>query len=1037
MLKYIYVRMSETVMTTDQFDNNNNNGKVREVTQDSRNASSNMGRKQSPASLLFEFENVPDADEGLSFEFDKKPSEPVQPESAETVPEEIPAGENPAEEVPAAEGTAPEEPKKQYGLPEDYSVATSGPVNVEAQKTAVKSQSEFSKKLGSARTAVKKKIAQQQDARRAAKAAEAERQRLLAREAEIRKAEEAEKAEEAARIAEEAARRAEEAKQKAEYETKLEAAIFAEMEAAKGKKAVKPAKAVKQGAPVKAKSSGKTLKDKKAVANKTASAKKEAEAKAAKQDTNIKKKEEKKGGKKKGSKGKKKKGFFGWLLAIIEILLALGIIGAIAGGTYAAITIAHADTIHPEQIYNTLEVSTHIYDDKGNLTNDIYLSENRDIVKYEELPENLKNAFIAIEDKTFWTHKGFNFRRIFGAIWNSVSGGGEISGTSTITQQLARNVFLPEEKSIRSIKRKIIEMYYAYQIEQELSKEEILTAYLNTIYLGYGCYGVDTAAKKYFGKDVEDLNLKESSALAALPQAPGVYALLVTEDDGAETTTKIEKGLYANDISRNRRYLVLDLMAEQGYITQEKAEKAKKPLEKFINPGGASMSASSSFKDYLLDTVKNDLMDQYDLSEEQAEKLIYTKGLNIYSTLDSQAQRVLTKEFKKKENFPGAVSDDAKVEGAMVIVKVGTGEIKAMAGTRNSKGDKLFNRAVSPRQPGSSIKPLAVYAAALQKSYEYQKEGKTFEFKNTGYDSQGTKYWGDYITVSSGVTDEVMKVNGKTWPQNFGRTYTGYKTFRQAIQLSINTCAVKILSQVGTDYSMDLVKKFGVSTAVDDTSEPYNDVNLAALGLGAMTEGATPLDMALAYATFPNGGVHNSGICYTKVTDSDGKVLLEGKSEETRVLNEGVAFIMTDVLRSVVSDGIAGNAAIAGESVGGKTGTTDETWDIWFDGFTPKYAAALWIGTDNNVELNTTSATAASLWSTIMSQVKRAKGGEYKSKPDNVIIKNGEYYTTGTQPPDPPPEEKKDKDKDKDKDKKDNSKQDSDTGSKEKKDKKN
>ena len=471
-------------------------------------------------------------------------------------------------------------------------------------------------------------------------------------------------------------------------------------------------------------------------------------------------------------------------------------------------------------------------------------------------------------------------------------------------------------------------------------------------------------------------------------------------------------------------------MADQGYITQEKADKAKKPLEKFINPGGESLSASSAFKDYLLDTVKNDLMKKYNLSEDQAEKMVYTKGLNIYSTLDSQAQKALTKEFKKKENFPSAVNDKGKVEAAMVIVKVGTGEIKAMAGTRKTKGEKLFNRAVSPRQPGSSIKPIAVYAPALQKSYEYQKKGKLFPFKDTGYDSQGTRNWGNYITASSGVTDERMKVNGRDWPQNFGRTFTGYKTFRRAIQLSINTCAVKILAQVGTDYSMDMVKKFGISTAIDDTSEPYNDVNLAALGLGAMTVGVTPLDMALAYAVFPNGGVHNSGICYTKVTDSNGRVLLEGKSEETRVLNEGVAYIMTDVLQTVVSDGIAYDAAVSGERVGGKTGTTDETWDIWFDGFTPKYAAALWIGTDNNVELNSTSATAARLWGKIMGQVKRAKGGEYKSRPDNVIVKNGEYYTTGTQPPDPPPAPKKDKEK------KDDGKQDSGSGDKDKKDKK-
>lgn len=1019
-------------MTSDQFDNKENNGKVREITQDRRNVSSNMGGKPEPASLSFDFENKPEEPDGFTFDFENKPDDIPR----DSKPEKAPAEKIP-EEVPEVTPVS-EEPKKQYGLPENYSKpAEPKPVKAAAPQQA---PSEFSKKLNSARIAVKKKIAEQQDARRAAKAAEAERQRLLEREAEVRKAEEA-------RLAEEAARRAEEARQKAEYQAKLEAAIFEEMEAAKGKKAVKPAKAVKQGASVKTRPAGKNLKEKKAVANNSAPAKKKAEearkaaeakkaeeSKRAAEEAKAAAKAQKQAAKKAGGKKKirRKKGFLGFLISFIEIMIALGIVCGIAGGAYAAITIAHADTIHPEQIYNTLEVSTHIYDDKGNLTNDIYLSENRDIVKYEELPDNLKNAFIAIEDKTFWTHKGFNIRRIFGAIWNSVSGGGEISGTSTITQQLARNVFLPEEKSVRSIKRKIIEMYYAHEIEEELSKEEILTAYLNTIYLGYGCYGVDTASNKYFSKDVEDLNLSECAALAALPQAPGVYALLMTEDDEAETTTKIEKGLYANDVSRNRRYLVLDLMAEQGYITQKKADKAKKPLEDFIDPGGESLSASSAFKDYLLDTVKNDLMKKYNLSEEQAEKMVYTKGLNIYSTLDSQAQKIVTKEFKNKDNFPSAVSDKGKVESAMVIVKVGTGEIKAMAGTRKTKGDKVFNRAVSPRQPGSSIKPIAVYAPALQKSYEYQKEGKLFPFKDTGYDSQGTRGWGNYITASSGVIDERMTVNGKAWPQNFGRTFTGYKTFRRAIQQSINTCAVKILAQIGTDYSMDMVKKFGISTVIDDTDQPYNDINLAALGLGAMTQGVTPLDMALAYAVFPNGGVHNSGICYTKVTDSNGRVLLEGESEETRVLNEGVAFIMTDVLQTVVSDGIAYDAAIPGERVGGKTGTTDETWDIWFDGFTPKYAAALWIGTDNNIELNSTSATAARLWGNIMGQVKRAKGGEYKSMPDNVMVKNGEYYTTGTQPPDPPPTPKKDKSKDK----KDDGKKDSGSADKGKKDKK-
>ena len=958
-------------MATNDFDNNTNN-KARQVTSDSRNASANMPRRHEQASLSFDFENKPAP----------KPEKP----------------------------TVPIAPKTQYGLPADYERPVykdladdrkPEPKNTEESEFKVKAAAFASEKMDLAKAFMIKKRAEIQETSRQVKDAVAERKRQKAREAAIARAAREAMEEEDSWLMEELEKRAEAAAAEAEHQAKLDEAVRAEMAAAKkavkaGKKPSNVTKKKGSGQPKKVTASKKVDTSKKVTASKKATA-------------------PKKSGNKKGSK---KRGKYRWILSVLEILIALMIIGGVVGGAYAAITIAKAPDINPNQIYNTLDVSTHIYDDKGELTDDIYYSENREIAKYEQLPENLKNAFIAVEDKTFWTHKGFNVKRIFGAILSSLKGGGEISGTSTITQQLARNVFLPDEKSIRSIKRKIIEMYYAHVIEDELSKEEILTAYLNTIYLGYGCYGVDTAAKKYFDTDVEDLTLEQCAALAALPQAPGVYALLMTENDEEETTTDLGNGLYANDISRNRRYMVLDLMTEQEYITQEEADAAKIPLEEFINPGGAGMSSSSAFKDYLLDTVKHDLMEKYNLDDDAATKLIYSKGLNIYSTLDSQAQKAIIKQFKDNDNFPDTVSGDGKVEAAMVIVEVGTGQIKAMVGARKANGEKLFNRATSPRQPGSSIKPLAVYSAALQKSYELSQDGKKFKYTTSDYkDKQGDKYWGDYITVASGVVDEKMTIKGDVWPINYERSYSGYKTFRQAIQLSKNTCAVKILAQVGVEYSADLVKKYGITTLVDDTSEPVNDINLAALALGAMSEGVTPLDMALAYSVFPNGGVYNSGICYTKVTDSDGKVLLESESEETKVLDEGVAFIMTDVLQSVVSDGIAYDAAIKGEMVGGKTGTTDDTWDIWFDGFTANYAAALWIGTDDNVELNATSSMAAKLWSRIMGNVDRALGGEYKSRPSNVMIKNGEYFTKGTEPPDPPPEEKeKDKDKDKDKD---------------------
>ncbi|HHW95142.1 MAG TPA: hypothetical protein GX736_04365 [Mogibacterium sp.] len=678
----------------------------------------------------------------------------------------------------------------------------------------------------------------------------------------------------------------------------------------------------------------------------------------------------------------------------ITIVIAV-LIGSISLGGYAAYCIFTAPKIQTDKIYSNLEISTNIYDDKGELIDMVYYSENRKISTYEELPENLKNAFIAVEDKTFWKHKGFNFKRMIGAILG-VFKGERISGTSTITQQLARNVFLPEVKSERSIKRKIIEMYYAYEIEKNMTKEEILTAYLNTIYLGYGCYGVETAAQSYFSCDVKDLTLVQCAALAALPKAPTEYALL--QHEKGENTVKLSKGLYVNDTSQERRNLILYLMVEQGYIDAKQKKKATKPAKDFIKAGNNPLTSKSAFRDYLLDTVKKDLMSEYGMDEQQAINKLYTKGLNIYSTVDVQAQQAITNEFKKSKNFPKAAKSSAKVQAAMVIVEVGSGKIKAMSGARHATGEKLFNRAINPRQPGSAIKPLSVYSAALQKSYEYKKEGKLFEYTDFGYDRQGKTGYGDYITVSSKVIDEKMVVNGYVWPLNVTRSYSGRNTFRTAIQQSINTCAVKILAQVGIDYSMNLLKDYGITTLVDDTREPVNDYNYAALGLGAMAEGVSPLEMALAYGVFPGGGLRYKPICYTKVTDGNGKVLLETKKKSVRVLDEGVAWIMTDVLKKVVSNGIARDAAISGIQVGGKTGTTDDTYDIWFCGFTPTYSAALWIGTDDNVRMNTVSFLAAGMWSRIMNKIDAAKDGEYRKMPNNVIKYRGDYYTKGTEP---------------------------------------
>ena len=696
---------------------------------------------------------------------------------------------------------------------------------------------------------------------------------------------------------------------------------------------------------------------------------------------------------------RKKSGKKKVLKTVLSSFLCVLLLGMVVVAAYVAYLVSTVNDIDPQSLYENIERSSFLYDSDGQEIDKLYYTEDRKLADIASIPDDTKNAFIAIEDKTFYQHHGFNFKRMLGAIFNKLTGRSDaISGTSTITQQLARNVFLNDVKSERTIKRKFSEMIYAWEIEHALSKDEILEAYLNTIYLGYGCYGIDSAARTYFDKSVEELTLSESAALAALPQAPDEYALL-KDEEGDHTVYLDGHDVYANDASGKRRALVLDLMAEQGYISKSEAENAKTDIASIINPNlKRKTSAYTYFTDYLISELTRDLMSERGMTKEKAERLIYTGGIRIYSTIDSEAQMIINEEFAKDEHFPYCADGETIPQASMVITEVGTGRIVAMSGGRNASGEKLFNRAVSPRQPGSAIKPLSVYSAALQMSCECKENGVLFPFVDYGFDKQGASGWGDYITAGSYVADERMTDgNGNYWPQNYTRTYSGSQTFRTALQLSLNTCAVKIQRQVGPEFSMDMLKKYGISTLQDDTSQPLNDANPAALGLGAMTYGTTPLDMALAYAAFPGGGERKSAVCYTKVLDPEGDVILEKEPSSVKVMDEGVAWIMSDVLQSVVSKGIARNANISGTQVGGKTGTTNDAYDIWFCGFTPRYSAALWIGTDKNIEMNTTSDTAAALFSVIMSQIPDAALGEYREQPADVIRYRGEYFTDGTE----------------------------------------
>ena len=362
-------------------------------------------------------------------------------------------------------------------------------------------------------------------------------------------------------------------------------------------------------------------------------------------------------------KKKKKKRYRINMKRLFAFFAMLFLAGCLAVGIFVGSIIKDTPAIEPSNIYSLLSENSVLYDDEGNVIDSVLTSnkEMRTNVSYTDLPENLKNAFIAIEDKTFWEHHGFNFIRIMGAIKESILEGDSISGTSTITQQLARNLFLPETKSVYSMKRKIQEAYYAILLERNLTKEQILEAYLNTIPLGFGVNGVQAAAQAYFSKDVQDLNLLECATLASIPKAPGQLAPIKryeTSQVAPDDPNIIRKGdtytLVYNDAVINRKNLVLSFMLEQGKITQEEHDAARAAdLREALNPSQeATEEISGYFADYVIDQVIKDLMKEFNIDEDKARQRIYNGGLKIYTTLNSRMQKIAEEEFAKNENFP-------------------------------------------------------------------------------------------------------------------------------------------------------------------------------------------------------------------------------------------------------------------------------------------------------------------------------------------------------------------------------------------------
>ena len=630
---------------------------------------------------------------------------------------------------------------------------------------------------------------------------------------------------------------------------------------------------------------------------------------------------------------------FLWIVGILVFLIIAG-----AGCGFIGATMSDL----PEVANVKPAASSQIYDVHGNLITTVHATENRLPVKLSQVPKDLQNAFIATEDNRFYSHHGVDPIGIMRAIWVNIAHDGVAEGGSTITQQLARNAFLTQD---RTLKRKIMEAMLAIRIEQYYTKQEILEMYLNQIYFGQGAYGVQAAAHVYFGKNVQDLDLAQSAMLAGLPQSPNYYSPLTNYKAG-----------------KARQAVVLGQMVKYDYIDQATADKAKDEDLGLREKSEAAHSDNNA--SYFIDYVISEIAEKY------GDDAVYKDGLKIYTTIDMKAQDAAVQAM---HNLPNYYTDDkglTQPQGALIAINPHNGYIVAMVGGR---GDDSFNRAVlAERQPGSAFKPF-VYLAAIQ----------------------------DGMTPGTVMDDKKIEFNGWS-PKNYEGTYSGQMTLHYALQHSVNTIAVQLADAVGMRKVLNLASSLGITT-LDDSK----DNNLAA-ALGGLTNGVKPIDMAVAYGTLANGGVKVKPVAITKIVDRNGQVVEENSTEEQRVVDPKYAYVITNMLESVMSGGTGGGASI-GRPAAGKTGTTDESKDAWFVGYTPDLVAAVWMGDDYGIETLdgiTGGTVPAVIWRDFMSQALNAMeipASDFTVPPGAASIANQGYAPVA------PKVDPKAKDKDKDK----------------------
>lgn len=514
-------------------------------------------------------------------------------------------------------------------------------------------------------------------------------------------------------------------------------------------------------------------------------------------------------------------------------------------------------------------------------------------VPLSQVPDELQKAIVAVEDRRFYEHPGVDIRGLARAIMQNLKSGGYSQGGSTITQQLAKNVFLTSDKSLW---RKWKEIGYAIKLDMNYSKNEILEFYLNRIYFGEGTWGIQGAAKRYFSKNVQDLNLAECALLAALPKAPTYYSPLNNKEKALE-----------------RRNLVLQMMREQNMISSEDFNLAKAMPIALQEGSDDSKGKYPSYLDFVIEEASR----EFGFTEEQ----LITGGLIIYTELDPSVQQAVQDVYANDSLFPESPKDQLIQSGA-VILDQHNGGIRGLIGNRGDSVFRGFNRASQlKRQPGSTFKPLAVYGPALEKGY----------------------------SPDSALFDGELNIGGYQ-PKDYDHQYRGTVLLRDAVSMSLNIPAVWLLNQISLPTGLDFIGRTGIT--LDKT-----DRNLG-VALGGLNTGVSPLQMAQAYSAFANLGTMHTAHAITKITTVDGKILAQASGKQTKVTDPNTAYTMTQLLQDVVQRGTGRNAALS-RPAAGKSGTTElpETKefsgigtnaakDAWFVGYTPELTAAVWLGYD-------------------------------------------------------------------------------------------